>query len=84
MTAAKIGLALPLQSIFVVKMRVTAGDCFAPTQLDRQPKVQGETLAYSNGPEQLFSKVFCLKSCEFVPQYLKTGNQYLHGKKWEV
>lgn len=35
MTAAKIGLALPLQSIFVVKMRVIAGDCFAPTQLDR-------------------------------------------------
>lgn len=50
MTAAKIGRALPLKGVFVVKMRVTAGGCFAPTQFEGEPKVQsvqGKTLEYS-------------------------------------
>ena len=42
MTAAKTGMPLPLKVVFVVKMRVAACGCFAPTQLDRWPKVQEE------------------------------------------
>ena len=35
MTAGKIGLAFPLMRVFVVKMRVAAGECFATEQFDR-------------------------------------------------
>lgn len=79
MTADKIGLALPLKGVFVVKMRVTAGGQFAQTQCDLNSPGK-KVLKWIWPAVFQWHSILKVESCKFVSGYL-WAEKHLHSNK---